>query len=105
MQATPLRSPAEGEGPRECERHAAKIVVLAEGTCGMVELPTEAADVDAIAVLNEKPAMGACGVDEGNEIACGSLPKLQQAHLVRDENSHDENARANAPEAYIERTV
>ena len=58
---------------------AAKIIAMAEGTCGMVELPTEAADVDAISVLNGKPTMRACGVDEGNGIARGSLPKLWQA--------------------------
>ena len=62
---------------------AAKIIAMAEGTCEMVELPTEVADVDAISVLNGKPAMRACGVDEGNEIARGSLPKLRQAPTRR----------------------
>ena len=58
---------------------AAKIIAMAEGTCRMVELLTEAVDVNEISVLNGKPVMRACGVDEGNEIVHGSLPKLQQA--------------------------
>ena len=78
---------------------------MAEGTCRMIELPTEAADVGAIAVLNGKPAMSACAVDNGNEIAHGSLPKLQQAHLRDEDSQHDENVRGNVPEAHIERTA
>ena len=38
----------------------------------MIEVPTEAADVDEMAVLNGKAAMKACGVDEGDGIARGS---------------------------------
>ena len=70
LQAIPLRPPAEGE------REAAKIIVMAEGTSGMVELPMEFADVDEMLMLNEKLAMRACGVDEGDEMARENLPKL-----------------------------
>ena len=40
------------------------------------------------------------GVDEGDEIARGRLPKLQQAHLHDEDSQHDENARVNVPEAH-----
>ena len=88
-QATQLRLPAEG-GPCECEHEAAEIVVMAEGTNGMVKLPMEVADLDEMAVLDGKPAMRACGVDEDDEIA----------HLHDEDSQHDENARDNLPEAH-----
>ena len=50
----------------------------------MVEVPTEAADVDKMAVLNGKPAMKTCGVDEGDEIARESLPNSsKRTYMVK----------------------
>ena len=43
-QVTPLRLPAEGE------QEAAEVVVMAEGTSGIVELPMEVANVDEMVV-------------------------------------------------------
>ena len=42
---------------------------MTEGTSGMLELPMEVADVDEMAVLDGKPAMRVCGVDEGDNSA------------------------------------
>ena len=39
---------------------------MAKGTNGMLELPMEVADVDEMAVLDGKPAMRVCEVDEGD---------------------------------------
>ena len=50
----------------------------------MVEVPTEAADIDKMTVLNGKPVMKACGVDEGDEIARESLPNSsKRTYMVR----------------------
>ena len=46
-----------------------EIVRMTEGTSGMVELPMEVADVDEMAVLDGKPAMRVCGVEEGDNSA------------------------------------
>ena len=42
---------------------------MTEGTSGMLDLPMEVADVDEMAVLDGKPAMRVCGVDEGDNSA------------------------------------
>ena len=46
-----------------------EIVRMTEGTSGMLDLPMEVADVDEMAVLDGKPAMRVCGVDEGDNSA------------------------------------
>ena len=46
-----------------------EIVRMTEGTSGMVELPMEVADVDEMAVLDGKPAMRVCRVEEGDNSA------------------------------------
>ena len=91
--ATPLRPPAEGE-PCECEREAAEIVVMAEGTSRMIELPMEVANVDEA---------GWETGDEGNEIACGSLPKLQlqKAHIHYEDSQHNEKRYLKHTECYL----
>ena len=59
----------------------------------MVKLPTEVAEVDEMAMLNGKPAMRICGVDEGDEVARRSLPKLQQAHLYDEDSARRKRQR------------
>ena len=60
---TSLRQPAEDA------REAAEIVGMAEGTNGMLVLPMEVAGVDEMVMLDGKPAMRVCGVDEGDNSA------------------------------------
>ena len=85
---TPLRLPAEGEPYKcECEWETAEIVGMAESISRMLELPMKVADVDKLAVLD-------------GQIARGSLPKLQQAHLHDEDSQHDESVRGDVPEAH-----
>ena len=41
-------------------------------------------------VLDGKPAIRTCGVGEGDEIMCGSPPKLQQAHRHNEDGQRNE---------------
>ena len=63
---TLLRFPAEGE-PCDCECEAAKIVVMAENTNGILELPMEIAEFDEMAVLDGKLEMRVCEVDDSDD--------------------------------------
>ena len=60
---TPLRLPTEGE-PCEWERETAKIVVMAESTNRILELPMEVAEIDEIAVLDGKLELRVREVDD-----------------------------------------
>ena len=63
----------------------------------MVKLPMEVAEVDRqMVMLNGKPAMRICGVDEGDEVARRSLPKLQQAHLYDEDSARRKHQRQRA---------
>ena len=56
----------------------------------MVVLPMEVVDVEEMVVLDGKPAIRTCGVGEGDEIMCGSPPKLQQAHRHNEDGQRNE---------------